>query len=222
MIKYIYNTEGEYVAFLLNNKYCFSSEMDHIGFMKGIDLYDYNGKYLGTLTSDDRIIKNKNKNYSKIIPISKPSKPFTPLRPLKRYRMSALGSSYIDIFSSKEELFDYKKFDKKYNKFLNCKLYSYNNKFLGVLSTNKYDSDSLANQYGIYGSPYSADSIFNKYGTYGSEYNQLSPFNQYSSQPAVLKNNIGQTVAKVSNNSYLGNNVINATELFNWYKAKVK
>ena len=222
MIKNIYNTEGEYVAFLLNNKYCFSSEMNHIGFMKGIDLYDYDGNYLGTLTSDDRIIKNKNKRYSKTIPISKPLKPLTPLRPLKRYRMSKLGSSYIDIFSSKEELFDYKKFDRQYNKFLNCKLYSHNDKFLGVLSTNKYESASLANKYGTYGSPYSADSVFKKYGTYGSEYSNLSPFNRYSSKYAILKNNNDQIVAKVSNNSYLGNNIINATELFNWYKEKVK
>ena len=36
--------------------------------------------------------------------------------------------------------------------------------FLGMLSSNKYQSDSVMNEYGSYGSKYSLTSIFNQYG----------------------------------------------------------
>lgn len=222
MIKYIFNTDGDYVAFLVNQKYCFSSKNDYIGFMKGIYLFDYSGKYLGTLTSDDRIIRNKNEKINNIIPISKPLKPLIPLRPLKRYRMPPLSSSYIDIFSGINGIVVSEENNKDFSKYINCYLYSYNNKFLGILSLNKYDKDSLANKYGTYGSQYSSDSIFNKYGTYGSQYNSLSPFNKYSNQYAILKDKNGKEIARVSDNDYIGGNVINATELFNWYQSKIK
>ena len=43
-------------------------------------------------------------------------------------------------------------------------------KYLGTLSANPYDQDSVSNIYGRYGSPYSQDSINNSYGEYGSPY----------------------------------------------------
>lgn len=36
--------------------------------------------------------------------------------------------------------------------------------FLEMLSSNKYQSDSVMNEYGSYGSKYSSTSIFNQYG----------------------------------------------------------
>ena len=43
------------------------------------------------------------------------------------------------------------------------------NTYLGEI-TNRYASDSVLNEYGIYGSEYSLNSIWNKYSTFGSEY----------------------------------------------------
>ena len=57
--------------------------------------------------------------------------------------------------------------------------------FLGCYDCSKYDSDSICNKYGTYGSKYSSDSIWNKYGTYGSKYNTSSPWNKYSSSNDV-------------------------------------
>ncbi len=53
--------------------------------------------------------------------------------------------------------------------------------FLGVISIDKYDSDSIANRYGSYGSKYSSKCIFNHYSRYGSEYSSLSAFNSIAS-----------------------------------------
>ena len=38
--------------------------------------------------------------------------------------------------------------------------------FLGNLSQNQYDSDSITNPYGRYGNPYNSNSLTNRYGPY--------------------------------------------------------
>jgi hypothetical protein len=53
-------------------------------------------------------------------------------------------------------------------------------KYLGNLSTNRYDPDSVANPYGQYGSRYSPDSVNNPYGQYGSRYSPDSARNPYA------------------------------------------
>lgn len=63
--------------------------------------------------------------------------------------------------------------------------------FLGRISSSKYDSDSIMNEYGPYGSRYSLTSIFNPYSMYGSPYSTLSPFNRYTgTPPKVFLNDI--------------------------------
>lgn len=221
MIKYIFNTYGHYVAYIYNNAYCFSPRNEYIGFLVGIYLYDYKGKYIGYLTSDDRIIKNINEKKPNIVPITKPVKPVLPLKPFNRYRMSALGKGFIDVFLKENSNVNFDLYDEKFNKYLNSQLFASDGKYLGNINLNKYDSNSLANKYGNYGSLYSADSIFNKYGNYGSQYSNLSPFNRYSNKPLIIKINNKQ-IGKISDNKYLGLDIINATEFFNWFKDKIE
>jgi hypothetical protein len=76
MYKYIFNSNGKYVAFILDDTFCFYPDGEYIGFFQGINLYNKQGEYLGTLTSDDRIVRNKNvkmpvKLMNKPIPILK-------------------------------------------------------------------------------------------------------------------------------------------------------
>jgi len=52
--------------------------------------------------------------------------------------------------------------------------------YLGRLNRNKYDSDSVANPFGRYGSKFSPDSINNPYGKYGSPYSPNSATNPYA------------------------------------------
>ena len=61
--------------------------------------------------------------------------------------------------------------------------------YLGNLSANPYDANSVSNPYGRYGSPYSADSIKNPYGKYGSRYSNDSPNNPYATNaPGIYGN----------------------------------
>ena len=59
-------------------------------------------------------------------------------------------------------------------------------KYLGTLSTNPYDKDSVSNIYGRYGSPYSQDSINNSVGEYGSPYSNNSINNPYATNPPII------------------------------------
>jgi hypothetical protein len=54
-------------------------------------------------------------------------------------------------------------------------LYAPDGQYLGNLTNNPYDPNSISNPYGQYGSPYSDKSIHNQYGKYGSPYSPLSP-----------------------------------------------
>ncbi|PQJ84485.1 hypothetical protein, partial [Aliivibrio sifiae] len=52
-----------------------------------------------------------------------------------------------------------------------------------------YDSDSIFNEYGTYGSEYNELSVFNDYGQFGSEYNQYSATNPYTQEPPMIIKN---------------------------------
>nr|WP_302693400.1 hypothetical protein [uncultured Prevotella sp.] len=86
--------------------------------------------------------------------------------------------------------------------------------FLGMLSSNKYQSDSVMNEYGSYGSKYSSTSIFNQYGQYGSRYASYSPFNPYTSTPPqiILR---GQWVGLLTTNYFLQNR-LDPHQLIDW------
>jgi hypothetical protein len=58
--------------------------------------------------------------------------------------------------------------------------------FLGKITDNPYDGDSITNAYGPYGSMYSPTSIHNSFSVYASPYSQLSINNPYTSTPPIL------------------------------------
>ena len=75
-------------------------------------------------------------------------------------------------------------------------------KFLGCLNCSKYDSSSIWNKYGNYGSEYSSYSIWNRYGTYGSEYSSESPWNKYTSDSPVIVDRAGNFYGYFTSNKY--------------------
>ena len=74
--------------------------------------------------------------------------------------------------------------------------------FLGELTSNKYDSDGIFNQYGSYGSKYSRTSIWNEYGDYGSAYSSYSAFNEYAMNPPLIIDGNGYIVGRLTVNKY--------------------
>lgn len=88
--------------------------------------------------------------------------------------------------------------------------------FLGKLSLNTYDPESILNSYGIYGNIYSATSIWNQYSAYGSPYSSLSPFNPYTSTPPIIYLR-GRNVGFLSVNPYLYGS-IDPNRIQDWMK----
>jgi hypothetical protein len=65
-----------------------------------------------------------------------------------------------------------------------------NGQYLGNLSANPYDPNSVANPYGRYGSRFSPDSINNPYGQWGSPYSPNSVTNPFTTRgPRVVQPN---------------------------------
>lgn len=89
-------------------------------------------------------------------------------------------------------------------------IFASDNQFLGVINSNRYDSDSVCNRYGSYGSRYSSTSIWNRYGSYGSDYASYSPFNDYSSYPPIIYQYDGASLTPLY---YLTTNTIKSPRL---------
>ena len=62
---------------------------------------------------------------------------------------------------------------------------SHEGKFLGEI-TNKYDSNSIFNQYGDFGSKYNTDSIFNQFGENGSKFGVNAWSNKFATDPPSI------------------------------------
>jgi len=77
---------------------------------------------------------------------------------------------------------------------------------LGKINYNRYDTESILNPYGPYGSKYSNTSIFNKYSPYGSPYGAFSVNNPYCNTPPKLFIN-GNLLGYVTVNKYVQNRI---------------
>jgi hypothetical protein len=73
--------------------------------------------------------------------------------------------------------------------------------YLGKIE-NKYNSESIFNEYGSYGGKYCSDSIWNEYSTFGNKYSTYSPFNNYCSSPPMIVKN-GQIIGYLTTNDYI-------------------
>jgi len=74
--------------------------------------------------------------------------------------------------------------------------------FLGCLNCTKYDTNSIWNKYGDFGSKYNEKCIWNKYGSYSGKYNDTSPFNKYANYPPVLVDAEGNFYGYFTSNTY--------------------
>lgn len=57
---------------------------------------------------------------------------------------------------------------------------------LGKISANRFDSESIANEFGTYGSRFSDKSIVNRFSNYGSRFSDTSAFNPFATRPPRL------------------------------------
>lgn len=79
-------------------------------------------------------------------------------------------------------------------------------KFIGSL-TNRYNAESVLNQYGTYGGKYEPLSIYYQYGEYGSRYSPKSAYNPYTSTPPRITFANGTFVWLTVSTAFAGSSV---------------
>lgn len=112
----------------------------------------------------------------------------------------------LDNYSNSSLMDDFIAEHKDYDWDFPWHLYSYDGKtYLGKLTLNTNDIDSIWNEFGEYGNNYSGTSIWNEYGLYGSVNSPASAFNPYATRPPVIYSNDGTFMGYLSKNKYLDN-----------------
>jgi hypothetical protein len=86
--------------------------------------------------------------------------------------------------------------------------------YIGDLNTNKFDPNSVHNQFGTYGNPYSPLSINNKFGKYGSEFSIYSANNPYTLQAPKLFDVNGVYLGKLSANKFDIESISNPVSIY--------
>ncbi len=99
-MRYIFNTSGNYVAFIQGSN-LFSPNGNWIGFVfNGNEVYSaVDSSFIGYISSDDRIVKNRTEpaGLKPLRPL-RPLRPLLPLRPLRRLQMYRLNYPWVDVF----------------------------------------------------------------------------------------------------------------------------
>lgn len=87
-------------------------------------------------------------------------------------------------------------------------LYAQNddNTYLGKLTSNEYDTESIFNEFGSFGSEFSQTSIWNEFSTYGSQFSNYSALNDIASKPPVIYLD-GEVFGYLTTNSTMSNGI---------------
>lgn len=87
--------------------------------------------------------------------------------------------------------------------------------YLGCLTCNKFDSSSVHNEFGSYGSKFSSTSVFNQFGNYGSQFSDESSCNKFANTPPALVSKDGKFLGYLTLNQYK-TNAIKEYKVLNW------
>lgn len=196
-IRYIFNTSGNYVAFVQAN-YLFDPNSNWLGFIEdGDDVYSAkDGSYMGTLSADDRLLVNTQvKEYNRLRPL-RPLSPLKPMPPMRRLRMTGLPRGFRDYFEVEApRLGTAKLFDTLANMMKSGEIPPKTaidllskigvQSFSEKLSTNRILDSELRTPSGIFlgnvnRNKFDAASLVNPYGAHGSRFSAESIFNKFS------------------------------------------
>lgn len=74
--------------------------------------------------------------------------------------------------------------------------------YLGCLTCDEFESDSVSNSYGPYDSTYARNSVSNQFGEFGSRYSQYGGCNSYATDPPVIVDRAGEFYGRLKLNGY--------------------
>ena len=74
--------------------------------------------------------------------------------------------------------------------------------YLGCLTCSEFDSDSVTNEFGTYGSEFSQESVLNDFSKYGSKFSDLSACNSFAQDPPVIVDDEGNFYGRLTLNKF--------------------
>ena len=74
--------------------------------------------------------------------------------------------------------------------------------FLGCLTCSEFNSKSVHNEFGPYGSQFSPTSIRNGFSIYGSDYSQYSACSPYATEPPIIVDPGGDFYGRLTLNKF--------------------
>lgn len=217
-VRYLFNSNGDYVAFVQGDN-VFTPEADWLGFVRnGNEFYSKDGVFTGYILNDDRVARKRGDFARPRQPRPfKSFKPLRPLRPLKRLRMPRLPAPYEDVFLRGVQGLSPGDPQPTLDELEGAALFAADNTYLGKISRNKFDGESLANSFGTFGNEFNPNSVFNDFGPYGNPFSPLSPRNEFSRTPPRIQ--VGnRVVAYLTANEFVSPR-IDPTVLFAWLRA---
>lgn len=219
-VRYVHNTVGEYVAFVVGG-HLFTPGCSWLGIVDdGREVYNTEGMYIGELQPDDRLVRSLVAQLPK--QVLRPQVPLVPVRPLparRRLFMPAVPPSYEDVFQGTRRTLTFLTSLHRLaelNDLSGAALVAGDGTFLGRVSHDPTDAESLAPVDGAFGSPHAEHSIFNPTGVYGSEESPLSSYHPTTATPPRIERD-GETLAWLSANRELPRRV-HPDELVTWLK----
>ncbi len=188
-VRYVRNTSGEYTAFVVSG-HLFTPGCEWLGVLQGTEIFDTEGEHIGTLWPDDRLIRDRTGGQRRSI--LKPRWPIRPVRPLPSKRglfLPAVTPPYEDVFEALVRPLTALATPARLQVMYRCEgtsLVAADSTFLGLLSRDRSQEESLGNRAGLYRNPFSDVSIFNERGVYGSTDSDLSPFSAAAKTPPLI------------------------------------
>jgi hypothetical protein len=219
-VRYLYTTRGEYVAFVAAG-FLFTPDCAWLGVVDSEnDVFDPEGAYIAKLQPDGRLVRS----LAGALPrrIMRPRRPLLPARPIppgQQLFMPPVGASNEDVFlGARRPLTVLTPLARLtvLDALRGAALVAADGTFLGRISRDTDDDESLAPIGGAHGSRYAERSIFNAAGPYGSADSPLSPYHPTSGTPPRIELE-GEAIGLLSVNRDLPGRV-HPDELVAWLK----
>ncbi|MGH8544272.1 MAG: hypothetical protein ACREX3_11725 [Gammaproteobacteria bacterium] len=94
------------------------------------------------------------------------------------------------------------------------------NVFLGCFSCSRFDSESIHNPFGQYGSRFSSTSIWNHFSQYGSVFSTHSACNEFAGNPPILADSQGNFYGELTLNLFRAD-AIRDPDVVDWLRVVV-
>jgi hypothetical protein len=204
-VRYLFNTAGEYVAFVTGQN-VFAPDSSWLGALLGEQVHNVAGEYVGQLRQDDRVVRLCGTTSDRrILTPREPMRPQRPIPPMRRLFMPPVQHPYEDVFlrggSGLRFLLSWDRIQ-QLGIFEGSELVAADGAALGRITRDPTTVGSLANLVNPQRRADGEQSIFNPETPYGGRRSPISAFADSAASPPRIERE-GEAIGFVSVNRTL-------------------